>query len=391
MNYSRIGMTPWLMTLATTFALSPLLYAFSPIKGNVITFLSLLFILIIKGVWISVRKKYFYGTVFIILMSAISAVYWEEILVLQLPKYFILSFLVVSVLTKRDITSFVEIQTALMLVILIGAILGTVYAYYGGNPQIQFFNPDKRPNWLYLTTLTNSQFGNYIRPSGIFDEAGALSFITCFVAALRHSLDSNKKVTWVLLALGLITSSVAHFIYMLMHAIQEVKGFENIKIWLKSIFVVIFFIILMILYQPTNEIFSTIFLNRFSDTNIGTLGQDRIKTLINAIGYININTFIFGLNSDCAVNHEICATYRLNNYGFNPLTLLVHWGVVVAFPYYLVLAYLLINSIRKYNFVIFGVFLLLLQRPYVMSYGYSLLIFLTVYVLVNMHTSKRFK
>jgi len=64
MNYSRRGMTPWLMTLAIIFALSPLLYAFSPIKGNIISFISLVFILIIKGVWISVRKKYFYGSFF---------------------------------------------------------------------------------------------------------------------------------------------------------------------------------------------------------------------------------------------------------------------------------------------------------------------------------------
>lgn len=52
------------------------------------------------------------------------------------------------------------------------------------------------------------------------------------------------------------------------------------------------------------------------------------------------------------------------------------------------LAYLAVKSTQQRSFVMLGILLLLLQRPYVMSYGYSLLIVLTIFVLVNKHASE---
>ena len=380
---SIIRMTPWLLTVATTLAVSPFFHAYSPIKGNVLSILALLSILIIKDAWRGINKKYLFWCFLIVFLSSISASYWQELWMMLLPIYFILSILVISKLNKSDIKGFIEIQTSLLLIVLFGAVIGAIYAYYGGVGIIRFVNPDGRLNQLYLTTLTNSQFENFIRPSGIFDEPGALSFITCFIAAIRHSMGGNKKVTWVLLLLGLITSSVAHLIYILFHAAEEIKNSRRAVGFLKLLAVVFCFAVFMILYQPVNEIVTTQLLSRFSDANLGSLGQDRITTLINAIGYININSFFFGLNSNCAVGLADCGAIGFKGYGDNPLTLLVHWGIILAFPYYFVLSYLVVNSVRYRNFIIFGTFLLLLQRPYVMSFGYSMLIILTVFVLVG--------
>lgn len=390
MNQTKTKSTAWLLTLATVVAVSPFVLAFLPIKGNVVSILAIGAILISKAAWRGIGEKYFYWCLVIVFISVIPTLYWQQPRLMLIPIYFVLSVLAVSVLSKDDIKDFVELLSWLILAVLWGAVFGTLYAYFGGVPILEFANEDGRLNQLYLTTLTNSQFENFIRPSGIFDEPGALSFVTCLVAALRHAMGRNKKTTWILLALGIVTMSVAHLIYILLHAAEEFKNHRRIK----DVFMVVGVAavcswVLVAFIQPIQDILSASFFSRFSDDTLGSLGQDRITALMNAAGYIDINTFMFGLDSDCAVGFAHCTFDKgYENYGDNPLTLLVHWGGFLAFPYYFALAYLTVKSIQQRSFVMFGILLLLLQRPYVMSYGYSLLIVLTIFVLAKKHASK---
>jgi len=84
-----------------------------------------------------------------------------------------------------------------------------------------------------------------------------------------------------------------------------------------------------------------------------------------------------------------CVDLGFENYGENPLSLLVHYGGFLAFPYYFALSYLVIYSVWRRDFIMLGIFLLLLQRPYTMSYGYSMLILLTIFVLTNSHANNK--
>ena len=387
MDSPQIKFTGWLLVLATVVAVSPLIHAFSPIKGNVISILALFAILFSKVTRRGVVERYFFWCLGIVFAAFIPTVFWQEPRLLLIPTYFVLSILAISVLNKNDIKVFVEMLSKLILLLLVGALFGALYAYFGGNPILEFNNQDGRLNQLYLTTLTNSQFENFIRPSGMFDEPGALSFVTCFIAALRHVMGCNKKTTWIMLALGLITMSVAHLIYILLHAVEEIKNHRRAKDALLVVGVVAASSwILVAFIQPIQDILSALLFNRFSDDNLGTLGQDRISALMNAVGYLDIKTFMFGLDSDCAVGLADCRFDKgFENYGDNPLTLLVHWGGFLAFPYYLSLGYLAVKMVQQRNFIMLGILLLLLQRPYTMSYGYSLLIVLTIFVLVNNH------
>lgn len=389
MNQTKTKSTAWLLTLATVVAVSPFVLAFLPIKGNVVSILAIGAILISKAAWRGIGEKYFYWCLVIVFISVIPTLYWQQPRLMLIPIYFVLSVLAVSVLSKDDMKAFVELLTWLVLILLLGAVFGTLYAYFGGVPILEFANEDGRLNQLYLTTLTNSQFENFIRPSGIFDEPGALSFVTCLIAALRHALGYNKKTTWVLLALGFVTMSVAHLIYTLLYAAEEFKDHRRVKVVFITAVAIICSWVVMTIFQSIQDIFSTLLLSRFSDDTLGSLGQDRVTTLMNAAGYIDINTFMFGLDSDCAVGFAHCTFDKgYENYGDNALTLLVHWGGFLAFPYYFALAYLTVKSIQQRSFVMFGILLLLLQRPYVMSYGYSLLIVLTIFVLAKKHASK---
>jgi hypothetical protein len=387
MSFFKIKTTPWLLIIATIVAVSPLVSAYSPIKGNIVSILALFIILCSKNLWDRVNQEYFVWCLIIGFSAFISSVYWQELRMMLIPIYFVLSILVISVLNKHDIKVFVEILTRLVMIFLFGAVFGTFYAYYGGVPILDFANPDGRLNQLYLTTLTNSQIENFIRPSGVFDEPGALSFVACFIAALRHSTGGNKKITWIMLILGMVTMSVAHLVYVLLHAAEELKSHKRAKdVFMFLGVVAICSWVLVSFIQPIQDILSALLFSRFTDDTLSTLGQDRVTTLLNAVGYININTFMFGLDSDCALGFANCTFDKgFDNYSDNPLTLLVHWGWLLAFPYYFVLAYLAFNSVRQRNFIMFGIMLLLLQRPYTMSYGYSMLIVLTLFVLAGKH------
>lgn len=376
MIFYKFKITTFFLLLASIVSLSPLIHAFSPVKGNIIYILAMLTVFLMNYSSFGVNKKCLFWCGGIYLAAIISTIYWQQPRLLLIPTYFVLSILVISVLKENCIKYFINIITIIILFQIFGSVIGTIYAYLGGSSSFEFLNEDGRLNKFYLLTLTNSQFENFIRPSGFFDEPGALSFIACFVAALRYSLRMNKNITWLLLGFGFITTSVAHLMYTVLHAIEEIKNEKRVKnIIITIVILLIFSFILLKFFPVIQDIFSTLLFSRLSSDE---LGSDRTTALTNAIDYLDINTFMFGLDSNCAVGLSACKDKGFENYGENPLTLLIHWGGFLSFPYYFSLFNLLIKMVKNFNFIILGIFLLLLQRPYIMSYGYSLIILLTI-------------
>jgi hypothetical protein len=67
---------------------------------------------------------------------------------------------------------------------------------------------------------------------------------------------------------------------------------------------------------------------------------------------------------------------QYRRFGENILTPLVQGGILMSWPYYAVLAALLAGGLRaRARLVELGVAALLLQRPYLLSAGYCLLIY----------------
>lgn len=374
-----------LLTLATLIAFSAVVHGYSPIKGNLIFFLSAFAILYIKTSMVGINKGHFVISLCLVILTSIPMLYWQQPRFLLVPSYFILSLLVVSLLNNSDIKAYVELLSRFMMIVAIGAVIGVIYAYLGGEPLLEFNNEDGRPNQLFLTTFSNFQMLNLIRPSGIFDEPGALSFVICLVAALRHALGCNRRITWILLGIGFITTSVAHLIYVVLHAIGDFKGHKKAKFALVTFLgVTTAGTALVLASAPLQELFSVLFLDRFSS---GDLGNDRMESFQNGIDYLNLTSFFFGLDGECAVGLANCFDKGFGPYAATPLSLVVHWGIFAAIPYYLLLLYLVIGFVRRLDFVMLGIFVLLLQRPYTMSVGYSLFILLTIYVLAVKHRS----
>jgi hypothetical protein len=51
-----------------------------------------------------------------------------------------------SIENEKEFMAFVSLLSCFVLIMLIGAVFGIVYAYYGGTPILQFANPDGRLN-----------------------------------------------------------------------------------------------------------------------------------------------------------------------------------------------------------------------------------------------------
>jgi hypothetical protein len=375
-NEASKYINPFLFILATIVSISPVIHFYSPIKGNVISVLALLFLLIPNARYIANKFRIAIFISSSILLSGASAIYWGEAKYLLLQTYFILSVLTLFSLNDSDLKKTIRYLTLIFLLLLLGAFVGYFYAYYHGNPIIVITNPDGRSNSLFLSTFTTSIFGNVIRPSGIFDEPGALSFLVCILVCMRELFKLNRKISWLLLFMGLITSSIAHLIFCffyLIHSSQTVKFSK--KIILYTCLVVVAFLTMLYFIPSIHSLLFDYYLNRFNSS----IGQDRITTTLIAISYLNASSFFWGVDSSCALGSVLCWFMRFSNYGDNPLSLLIHWGFLISWPYYLSLIYSFWRGAVKKDFYIFGLFLLLLQRPYIMSYGYSLLLVFALY------------
>jgi hypothetical protein len=147
--------------------------------------------------------------------------------------------------------------------------------------------------------------------------------------------------------------------------------------------VAIAFYAIVVFVQPVHEIYSNLLLAKFVVSDGRLVGDNRTDLFLNAASYINPSSFWFGIDAKCALGYVNCAEQRYGQYGENPLTLLMQWGLLISFPYYLGLLYLGVVAFLRRSLIPLGILLLLLQRPYTMSFGYALTILLTIAVLAQ--------
>ena len=380
---------PILLLFMTIISISPFWHFFLNVNGNIIYLLRFIVIFFLRFWIFKINKKYFVWSLIVLLGAFFPAMYWLEYRFLLIPIYLITGIYVISKLTIREIMSFISLSTILLFILIFGAFIGVFYVYFGGESILQFKGIHGNTYQFYLTTLSTILVGNLIRPAGILDEPGALSFFICFLAALRHKVGASKNITWTLLVLGFITSSVAHLIYTTFHLLEEIKTNKKIGKWFVRFILILLFILILCLTPGVNDVISKFLFARFSSEQINNLGMDRFIPFLNAIELIDMKTFFVGVHPDCAFSRPSCKDLGVRNFGYNPLTLLVGWGVFLSFPYYLALFYLFFMGILKFNYIFLGIFLLLLQRPYLMSYGYSMFILLTILVVTGLFFNSR--
>jgi len=307
----------------------------------------------------------------VVLLSLGNSAYWGDYRYVFYSLFLLCALVLAEVAGRAGIERFCTLATSLMIFLLIGAVISALLARLGLPPVFSITNPDGQDYYFFYTGFTNTYYDNVIRPSAIYDEPGAFSMYICFTAALRHLLQRERRTTWLILALGFITFSLAHLIYVICHFLAEQASWKRIIFFLGAMAIALFALITTIL--PGTDIMLLSRLALTEDTNFFS-GDNRSGQLINAWVQIidHPSSIFFGLDPTCMFSQAICQS-KFGGLGENPLSPLVFGGLFSEMPYYVVVFFLLASPVfgRRY-IALFGMGLLFMQRPYVMGFSYAL-------------------
>jgi hypothetical protein len=265
--------------------------------------------------------------------------------------------------------------TRFMVVGVAGAIVGFVYAYLGGAPLLEIANIDGRENGLYLSTMSNVYLLGIIRPSFIYDEAGAFSFILCATVALRALLGRSAGPSYFLMLGGLITFSVAHILLTLVFL-----GFRLGPA--KTVAAVAALLVVLVPVAATSEEFE-FFFSRFEVADGQLSGDNRSIQIANFIDVVSPRILLFGdvdchsrVDGNCEEHGDISSSPVTPTYKGGIVALLVqlavHIGLAAAFIRH-----------SRFRFVALVLTLLLLQRPYFDITGYGFMTYLMLFLMLD--------
>jgi hypothetical protein len=382
MTLSRSRLLAFVMVFYGLIMISPLFAHFS-ISGTALTFALLGAVLVLYGVdECAINRLYLVAGLAVFALLCVPGIYWGDLRYPLSGIFLVFSLLLVQVADSRSIDWFITLATALMLVLLIGAVIGFILVLNGVSPIFDIANTDGRTNYFYYTTFSKIRWGNVIRPSGIYDEPGALSFMVCAIAAIRHLKGRDARITWLMLGMGFVTLSLAHLVYVLIHAMAERLKTRNFI----GIAATILPLVLLAVYFGGHEIVEKRLLGRISLTESGEIiGDNRSWRMVNAAKHIDSypQAMLFGADSSCRFDQDTCIK-KFPLMGENPLSPLVLHGIFVSWPYYLALVLLVSAPLFGKQFLVSAGFgALLLQRPYIVGIGYSLITLLVVMVTIE--------
>ncbi len=304
--------------------------------------------------------------------SCVTAFYWQDVKIAFLPLFFIGSIMISSIADRRDVNRFITFLTFFLMVVLAFSWAGLFYALLGGQGLGSITNPDGGTNVLYLTTFSNYWKGNFIRPAGIFDEPGTLSFVVCALAALRVIYGRKNSVSVALLLAGTVTFSLTHFAFLVLFLFFMSRRELAFKLGvLLSITAALALAYFLFLKQPVDALVVSRF--EFNPETRMFAGDNRSVQLLLALSNLSVSSFLWGLDSTGITDVFAFA----NDFGImdvNPLGPLVTSGIFVSFPYYYFMLRLFLKGMRSREHRIYlTVVLLFLARPYVTSFGYSVM------------------
>lgn len=358
------------------FLMSPI-YSALNIKG-VYFLIALLMLIMMNG---SIRankfdRSMYYLFLILIITSLISSLYNDSLTPFVFSCFFVLTGFVVLQSDREIIDFTIHYATLIFFVFIAGAFLSVFYYNLGGNYLFYLINPDGRENFFYLTGFSNSVTFT-IRPSAIYDEPGAFSFYICLLVAMRSRLQMPAFSSSLLMLGGLITQSIAHILFLFIWLLWLFLSIPNHSISNKKIFlfrVLIFIVFLVCCLIFLNSYFFEWAINRAAVYYESPELNPRYISLINVNDLIksNLNNFFFGFDQACINRSEVCG-----GYGENILTPLIYGGILVAWPYYLFLVFSLSAIFKSVDgLLVFGVAMLLWQRPYLQEFPYSAAIIL---------------
>ena len=301
--------------------------------------------------------------------------------------YFSMMLVLISNVSLTELAKAVDIICTVLLWILLLALISLVYKSLGGQPLAEFKNPDGRPNYWMLTSFSNANYSYFMRPSGIFDEPGALSFHCCAAVFCRCMItrELDGKSTLIVI-LGFVTLSLAHFVFAFLYFLVLLLSIRKFKTIAGVLSVILMLLAgLFFLYEYDSQVKSIVdfFLGRFAySESAGFSGNSRSGSFANALNAVSDSNLWLGLYQEsCYLTKSCLQVY--GNYQQNFFTPLVEHGLIISSLYYLPFIAIFVLSVFRLNVLAIAFLLLWVQRPYYMAVGYTywfvLFIFLAFY------------
>jgi len=327
----------------------------------------------------SINNSYLYLILALLLTGAISSVYWVTLKPLFANIWLLLAILLYGFSTRKEKEIFVKIATVWIVVLLIGAYIAFLIAAFGVSPLGDFLNPDGRTNYIFYGTLSNVFIGDFIRPAGIYDEPGAFSLLICIIVAMRYAIGKSNVVSIVILFLGLITTSLAHVIFLILFLIANLRLILSSKKTLPLLLIASALLLGTVGQEVIDKLTErfTYFVSNVTSTQSNEIELgNRTRHILNSIEVINRVEFspVFGYHSDC-FRDSSCGS-RIMDLCCEPLAPFVKGGIMYAWFYYLILFVSIFSPVflGSRGIVIFALGLLLMQRPAIYGLGFSMLI-----------------
>ena len=372
----------WLIIFIFIFSLSPLLSELIKIPGNYLYLFPLFLFILINYKSINIDQNLLMTILFVIAFAFVPAIYYEAPRYLLVPIYILMAIPAIVVIRAKDWLYLISKISSIFFLFEILAIISFLVYFFSilSEPFFCMENEDTRLSCLYGATMTNAAYGNIIRPSAIYDEPGAFSFIVCMVTLLRHGLRMDSGTSARLLIFGMITFSVAHFLFMILY-------FLNKKIKITRKFLISLSILIFVAFSFADVLYEML-LSRFEIVDGVMAGDNRSARMMNTLGMIGFETFFVGIGPQCVLTGYECDRLEIDVFDSNPFTLLAAYGILLSFPYYFIIVIFLQNSMRKADFfIMLGAIMLILQRPNVFTYGYAFIVLSSVFIFSKRYQS----
>lgn len=322
-----------------------------------------------------INKLFFFLLIISIIIFSLPAIFYGAVYPITHNASFILVMLLFCFFKEKYMNSFIKYSTLFICLVILGAYIGFLYALTGASPIFEYNGPEGRHHYFYLTTSVpaNAVYGKFIRPGGIYDEPGALSFFICSICLLRvlYKRDDNK--TLFMLITGMITISLYHLIIVLLFLLYYIRKYAKKKLTVIYMSIpIVLFSIFMIMFR---DVFDLFLLERLKVNSSGRFaGDTRTNLMFTALDKVDRLTFFWGQGGDIYTNLQKYAYFN-----DNPVTLIARYGIFVTWYYYVFLFIIFIIGIVKYNyfFIFLAICLSFVPHPYpdVISYSFYFVLF----------------
>ena len=322
----------------------------------------------------------FIGTIASVLAMSIS----QLLMAVALAVAVVVGQQVFSTLIKPKV---LRVVSWFALILLLGGIVGIVYSAIGGQPLIEI-QVGYRKTYLYLTTFSFAVIGNIIRPSGIFDEPGALAMFVAIVTMFNDALQQNRKLNRALVLLVVFTGTLSGLAiaiwYMLASNDLKNRRKQGI-IFVSSIAAVFLFVSFVAPNNPITSPLDTFYSERLRIEDGRLAGDNRSNQVESFFRLVDREMLLKGAKSSIA-------EYDSDDMSSNPFSITFGYGLAISLPYFALMLWLAGTTLQqgfRNSYTSLGMLFLLLQRPYLYHMSWSILIAATMWLVYHLAQKRR--